>query len=94
MDYFKGYFDLNSQHNLNCSNRDPVKERRLFLKNIENINNKINLFTTKKFAFPHTNLEDKYSLKKQKSINDFGQQVNNDIYDLENNKYNNTKIKP
>ena len=94
MDYFKGYFDLNNKDNLNCSNRDPVKERRLFLKNIENINNKINLFTTKKFAFPHTNLEDKYSLKKQKTIKDFGKLVNSDIYDLENRKYNNTKIKP
>ena len=86
MSYFKGYFDLNKEHNLNCSIRNPYNEKKNFLKNIENNNNKVNLYTSKIFAFPHTNYDEKYSLKNQKSINDFGKLVNSDIYDYEKNK--------
>ena len=61
-------------------------KKKNFLKNIENNNNKVNLYTSKIFAFPHTNYDEKYSLKNQKSINDFGKLVNSDIYDYEKNK--------
>ena len=94
MDYFNGYFDLNKKKDLDCSLRDAVKEKKYFLKNIEDNNHKVNLFTTKIFAFPHTNKDEKYFLKNQKSINDFGRLVNNDIYDLENNKYKGIEPKP
>ena len=94
MDYFHGYFDLNNKKDLDCSVRDAVEERKFFLKNIEDNNNKVNLFATKIFAFPYTNKDEKYSLKKQKSINDFGRLVNNDIYDFENNKYKDKEPEP
>ena len=86
MDYFKGYFDLTPKDNQNCSLREPTQEKKNFLKNIENNNNNVDLFNTKVFAFPHTNLVKKYSLKNQISVNDFGRLVNADIYNLETNK--------
>ena len=94
MNYFKGYFDLNEEKNLNCSIRNPFNEKKLFLQNIENNNKNVNLLKTKKFAFPHTNYDEKYSLKTQKNIKDFGRIVNSDIYDLEEEKNNNNKPKP
>ena len=86
MDFFKGYFDLTHPNNKNCSLREPTQEKKYFLKNIENNNNNVDLFNTNIFAFPHTNLHKKYSLKNQISVNDFGRLVNADIYNLETNK--------
>ena len=94
MDYFNGYFDLNNKKDLDCSVRDSVKERKYFLKNIEDYNQKVNLLTTKIFAFPHTNKDQKYFLKNQKTIKNFGRLVNIDIYDLENNRYKDIEPKP
>ena len=86
MDYFKYYFDLTPIDNANCSLRDPVQEKKNFLINLEGINNDINYYNAKIFAFPHTNLDSKYFLKNQKNINDFGTLVNKDIYDIEDEK--------
>ena len=86
MDYFKYYFDLTPIDNANCSLRDPVQEKKNFLINLEGINNDINYYNAKIFAFPHTNLDSKYFLKNQKDINDFGTLVNKDIYDIEDEK--------
>ena len=94
MDFLKGYFDLTPNDNRNCSLRDSVKEKKYFLKNLENNNQKINLFSTKIFAFPHTNLDAKYFLKNQKSIRNFGLLVNDDIYDFEDSSYKNKQPKP
>ena len=93
MNFLKGYFDLNEKNNFDCSIRNPFIEKKNFLKNIENNNKNVNLYITKKFAFPHTNFDIKYSLKNQKSINDFGKMVNSDIYDLEKDN-NNNRLKP
>ena len=86
MDFFKNYFDKTSTNNLNCSLRDSTKEKKLFLKNLENNNEQINYYTAKKFAFPHTNLYSKYFLKNQKDVCTFGTLVNKDIYDLDEKK--------
>ena len=94
MDFFKGYFDLTPNDNRNCSLRDSIKEKKYFLTNLENKNQKTNLFSTKIFAFPHTNIDKKYFLQKQKNINDFGLLVNNDIYDLEDSQYKNIEPNP
>ena len=80
MDYFKYYFDLTPINN-NCSLRDPIEEKKL-----EGINNNINYYKAKKFAFPHTNLDSKYFLGNQQNIPHFGTLVNKDIYDLEDEK--------
>ena len=94
MDYFKGYFDLTPQYNRNCSIRDPILEKRFFLKNLENNNEKVDLFSTNVFAFPLTNIDKKYFLKNQKSVNDFGRLVNKDIYDYEEKSNANKEPKP
>ena len=94
MDFFKGYFDLTPKDNRNCTLRDSVKEKKYFLKNLENNNQKINLFSTKIFAFPHTNLDKKFCLKNQENINNFGLLVNNDIYDYEDSSYKNIEPIP
>ena len=94
MDYFKGYFDLTPKNNRNCSLRDPILEKRYFLKNLENNNQNVDLFKTNIFAFPYTNIDSKYSLKKQKSVNDFGLLVNKDIYNYEDNSYKKNKPEP
>ena len=86
MDYFKYYFDLTPIDNSNCSLRDPIEEKKNFFINLEGINNDINYYNAKIFAFPHTNLDSKYFLKNQKDINDFGTLVNKDIYDIEDEK--------
>ena len=93
MDYFTNYFDLTPINNINCSLRDSFIEKKNFLINIENINKNIDLFSSKKFAFPHTNLDQKYFLKNQQCINNFGSLVNADIYDI-NDEKNKDKIKP
>ena len=92
MDYFKNYFDLTALNNINCSNRDSKQEYKNFLINLEG-NKDIDFTKAKKFAFPHTNLESKYSLKNQQCINNFGELVNKDIYDLDDEK-NKGKIEP
>ena len=90
MDYYKNYFDISSIIPQNCSIRDAKKEKKYFFKNLnENKNISPN---TKRFAFPYTNLDEKFSLKNQKTINDFGKLVNNDIYDLDNIKNKNTNF--
>ena len=83
MDYFKYYFDLTPINNINCSLRDPIIEKRNFLLNLEGVNENINYYKAKKFVFPYTNLDPKYSLKNQKDIETFGTLVNKDIYDME-----------
>ena len=83
MDYFKYYFDLTPIDNNNCSLRNPTKEKKNFLLNLEGINENINYYKAKKFVFPHTNLDPKYFLKNQKDIQTFGTLVNKDIYDME-----------
>ena len=93
MDYFKGYFNLENQEN-NCSLRNPTLEKRNFFKNLEDNNENINLFNTKIFAFPLTNLVEKYSLKNQKNIKNFGSIVNNDIYDYGDISNQNKEPKP
>ena len=93
MDYFKGYFNLDYQEN-NCSLRNPTLERKNFLRNIEDNNKNINIFKTNIFAFPLTNLDEKYSLKNQKNIKNFGFLVNNDIYDFGDASNKNKKPKP
>jgi len=95
MDYFKYYFDLTPINNINCSLRDPIKEKKNFLMNLENNNDNINYYTSKKIAFPHTNLDSKYFLKNQKDIINFGTLVNKDIYDMEDIKnMERNKIEP
>ena len=94
MDFFKGYFDLNLEDIKNCSLRDASLEKKNFLLNIENNNNNIDLYKTNIFAFPHTNLDNKYFLKNQISVNDFGRLVNNDIYDLGINVNKDKEPKP
>ena len=84
MDFFKGYFDLTKTNNINCLIRDSSIEKKYFFKNIENNNVNVDLFKTKIFAFPHTNLDNKYSLKNQKNIHEFGSLVNQNILDYSN----------
>ena len=86
MDYFKNYFDLTPIKNANCSLRDPTKEKENFLINLKGINNDINYDNAKKFAFPYTNIDSKYSLKNQASVGNFGKLVNQDIYDIDDEK--------
>ena len=62
MDYFKYYFDLTPINNINCSLRAPIKEKKNFLINLENNNDNINYYTSKKFAFPHTNLDSRFKI--------------------------------
>ena len=78
MEYFKGYFELSTKEDKICSLRDSTVEKKNFLKNLEDKNKNINLFQTKIFAFPLTNIDEKYSLK---NIKNFGLSVNKDIYD-------------
>ena len=93
MDYLINYFDLNP-NNKNCSLRDAKIEKKNFFMNLEKNNKNINFKTTKKFAFPYTNLENKYFLKNQININNFGSLVNQDIYDLDDNKNKDNKLPP
>jgi hypothetical protein len=86
MDYFKNYFDLTPINNANCSLRNSKKEKENFLINLKGINNDINYDTAKKFAFPYTNLDSKYFLKNQASVQNFGKLVNQDIYDMNDEK--------
>ena len=82
IDYFKGYFELSKNEDKICSLRKPTLEKENFLKNINKKNKNLNLKTTNIFAFPLTNSDKKYSLKKLKNL---GSQVNKDIYDFERN---------
>ena len=87
MDYFKGYFDLTEVNNRDCSLRNAEDEKKNFMHNLKR-NNNINE-STKIFGFPYTNIDEKFSLKNQKDIRNFGFLVNNDIFDL--TKQNNYK---
>jgi len=93
IDLLMKYLDLTP--NINCSSRDAEKEKKNFVKNLKKSNNNnINLKTTKKFAFPYTNLDSKYSLKNQKNMSAFGTLVNQEIYDLDDSEKNKNKIPP
>ena len=93
IDFLMKYLDLTP--NINCSSRDAEKEKKNFVKNLKKSNNNnINLKTTKKFAFPYTNLDSKYSLKNQKNMSAFGTLVNQEIYDLDDSEKNKNKIPP
>ena len=86
MDFFKNYFDLTPIKNANCSLRNPIKEKENFFINLKGINNDINYDTAKRFVFPFTHIDPKYFLKNQIDIENFGKLVNQDIYDMDDEK--------